>query len=110
MRIDVETIVGVLQSFSSYSVCLKPFFCSRFSGLVRFVAVAITSTCASEDFIHILPFDRDYNAKLYGAEITNDEGVEEAFELVVEGSEVVSPKFYALTNYQTQCQEVHKGH
>ena len=78
MRIDVETIVGVLQSFSSYSVCLKPFFCSRFSGLVRFVAVAITSTCANEDFFHILPFDRDYNAKLFSAEITNDEGVEEA--------------------------------
>ena len=42
------------------------FFLLRFSGLVCFVAVAITF----EDLLYILGFDRDYNGKLDGAEIT----------------------------------------
>ena len=67
---------------------------SRLSGLVRFV----------------LRFDRNYNAKLEGAEIADDEGLEEAFEVVVEVSEGVSPNHLYPTNYQTQCQEGHKGY
>ena len=69
MRIDAEKkIVSYLQPLSPWSVC----FNSRFSGLVRFV----------------LRFDRNYNAKLEGAEIDDDEGLEDAFEVVVEVLEV----------------------
>jgi len=71
---DVEAtnvlVVGLIQHFLKNSV-----FRSGTGSLL-----AITA----EDFSYILRFDWDaYNAKLEGAEITN-EGVEEAFEVVAD--------------------------
>ena len=61
-------------------------FLSRFSGLVRFVAVANTF----ENPFYILRFDRDYSAKLDGAEI-DGEGVEEAFKMSVSPKSSLPP-------------------
>ena len=78
--------LGFLQSLSPWSVCFILFW-STFSNLAWSVVVAITF----EKSFYILPFDRDaYNAlngKVGEGEVADGEVVEEAFEVVVEGSE-----------------------
>ena len=64
-QIDVEIKnVGLSSIPLSLFSLISPFFYLGFSGLVRFVAVAITF----EDPFYILRCDRDYSAKLDGAE------------------------------------------
>ena len=53
-----------LNPYLSLFSLISPFFCLGFSGLVRFVAVAITF----EHPFYIVRFDRDCSAKLDGAE------------------------------------------
>ena len=64
-QIDVEiNNVGLSSIPLSLFSLISLFFCLGFSGLVRFIAVAITI----EDLFNILQFDRDYSARLDGAE------------------------------------------
>ena len=97
-----------LQSLSPCLVTLvwfHLFFCLGSSCLVQFVAVAITF----EDPFYILRFDRDYTARLDGAEslmmkVSKRGGVWSCW------SFRSKPKSsLLLNNYQTLCQDVHKG-